>query len=120
MGHGPTKALFDSARISDLLEISIRPPTFDSALFSIALSFWSSEHNTFIFPLDPMSITLRDDGALVNLPPLGDTIFPGILVSGGAPKFGKNYTDSYSSLQTLHNHSSAEPFHTERVAFLLV
>lgn len=120
VGHGPTKALVDNARISDLLEISIRPPTFDSTLFSIALSFWFSEYNNFIFRLGPMSITLRDVGVLVNLPPLGDNIFPSILVSGGASKFGKNYTESYSSLQTFHNPSSAKPSHTEGVAFLLV
>ncbi|CAA2964798.1 Hypothetical predicted protein [Olea europaea subsp. europaea] len=34
--HGPTKVNFDSARISDLLEISLQPPIFDPALFPIA------------------------------------------------------------------------------------
>ncbi|CAA2997789.1 Hypothetical predicted protein [Olea europaea subsp. europaea] len=67
-----------------------------------------------------MSITLRDVGALVNLPPLGDTIFPSILISGVASKFDKKLTESYSSLQSSYNHSSAEPSHAERVAFLYI
>lgn len=118
--HGPTKALFDRARVSELLEITLYPPIYDSVLFPIALSFWSSEYNTFVFPLGPMSITLRDVGALVNLPPLGDTIFPGILVTGAAPKFDKTITESYSSMQSLYTPSISEPNHAERVAFLHV
>lgn len=118
MNHGPTKAIFDSARISDLLEISFQPPIFDPSLFPIALSFWSFEYNTFVFPLGPMSITLMDVRALVNLPPLGDTIFSDILISGVTPKFDRKLTESYSSLQICHNHSSVEPSHAERVAFL--
>ncbi|KAL2531785.1 hypothetical protein Adt_05136 [Abeliophyllum distichum] len=73
--HSATKAIFDRAKISDLLEIATRPPLYDPILFPIALSFWSSEYNTFIFPLGPMSITLRDVGALVNLPHLWATPF---------------------------------------------
>ncbi|KAL2498151.1 Uncharacterized protein Adt_23701 [Abeliophyllum distichum] len=52
-----------------------------------------------------MSITLRDVGALVNLPPLGDTISPAILISSAAPKFDKRYTGSYSGMQELYNNS---------------
>lgn len=120
MGHGPTKAIFDLARISDLLEIALQPPIFDPVLFPITLSFWSSEYNTFVFPLGPISITLRDVGALVNLPLLGDTIFPDILIFGVVPKLDKKLTESYSSLQTSYNHSSAEPSHAERVAFFQI
>ncbi|CAA2955362.1 Hypothetical predicted protein [Olea europaea subsp. europaea] len=67
-----------------------------------------------------MSITLRDVGALINLPPLGDTIFPGILISSVAQKFDKKLTESYSSLQGYYNHSNAEPSHAERVAFIQI
>lgn len=48
-----------------------------------------------------MSITLRDVRALVNLPPLGDTISPVILVTGAAPKFEKRLTDSYLGMQSF-------------------
>ncbi|CAI9777518.1 unnamed protein product [Fraxinus pennsylvanica] len=107
-------------REKDLLEIALQPPIFDLVLFPIALSFRSSEYNTFVFPLGPMSITLKDIGALVNLPPLGDTIFLGILIAGVAPKFDKKLTESYSSMQGLYNHSTAEPSHAERVVFLQI
>ncbi|KAL2521283.1 uncharacterized protein Fot_25206 [Forsythia ovata] len=118
MKHSATKAIFDRAKIFDLLEIATRPPLYDPVLFPIALSFWTSEYNTFIFPLGPMSITLRDVGALVNLPPLDNTISPAILISFVAPKFDKKYTDSYSGMQELYNNSGNEPSHAERVAFL--
>ncbi|KAL2474296.1 PMD domain-containing protein [Abeliophyllum distichum] len=108
------------AKISDLLEIAIRPPVYDPILFSIALSFWSSEYNTIIFPLSSMSITLRDVGALVNLPPLGDTISPVILISSSAPKFDKRYIDFFPGMQELYNNSGSKPTHAERVAFLQV
>ncbi|KAL2531384.1 hypothetical protein Adt_04735 [Abeliophyllum distichum] len=65
-----------------------------------------------------MSITLRDVGALVNLPPLGDTISPAILIFSTAPKFDKRYTDSYSGMQEHYNNFGSEPTHAERVAFL--
>ncbi|KAL2485158.1 hypothetical protein Adt_29914 [Abeliophyllum distichum] len=65
-----------------------------------------------------MSITLSDVGALVNLPPSGDTISPTILISSATPKFDKKYTDSYSGMHELYNNSSSEPIHAERVAFV--
>ncbi|KAL2533684.1 Aminotransferase-like [Abeliophyllum distichum] len=99
MKHSTTKAIFDHARISDLLEIATRPPIYDHVPFPTPLSFWSSEYNTFIFPLGPMSITLRDVGALVNLPPLGDTISLAILISSAVLKFDKKFNDSYSGMQ---------------------
>lgn len=37
--HGPTKAIFDPTKISDLLEITLQPPIYDSVFFPIALSF---------------------------------------------------------------------------------
>ncbi|KAL2498036.1 PMD domain-containing protein [Abeliophyllum distichum] len=120
MKHSTTKAIFDRARIYDLLEIATRLPLYHPVLFPIALSFWSSEYNTSIFPLGPMPITLRDVGSLVNLPPLGDTIFPTILISSAAAKFDKKFTDSYLGMQELYNNSGAEPTHVERVAFLQV
>ncbi|KAL2491136.1 PMD domain-containing protein [Abeliophyllum distichum] len=67
-----------------------------------------------------MSVTLRDVGALVNLPPLGDTVSPVLLISSVAPKFDKKYTDSYSGMQELYNNSGNDPTHAERVAFLQV
>ncbi|KAL2525137.1 Aminotransferase-like [Abeliophyllum distichum] len=118
MKHSATKAIFDCAKIFELLESATRPPLYDPILFPIALTFWSSEYNTFIFPLGPMSITLRDVGALVNLTPLGDTISSAILISSAAPKVDKMYTDSYSGMQELYNNSGGEPTHAERVAFL--
>ncbi|KAL2542552.1 hypothetical protein Adt_03530 [Abeliophyllum distichum] len=118
MKHNTTKAIFDRARIFDLLEIATRPSLYDSILFPIALSFWSCGYNTFIFPLSPMSIMLRNVGSLVNLPPLGDTISLAILISSAAPKFNKKYNDSYSGIQELCNNSGGEPTHEEHVAFL--
>ncbi|KAL2533485.1 Uncharacterized protein Adt_06836 [Abeliophyllum distichum] len=117
---GTTKAIFDRAKIFDLLEIATRPPLYGPILFPIALSFWSSEYNTFIFPLGPMSITLRDVGALVNLLPLGDIVSLAILISSAAPKFDKKYTDSYSRMQELYNNSGGEPTHAEHEAFFQV
>ncbi|KAL2466316.1 Aminotransferase-like [Abeliophyllum distichum] len=115
---GTTKEIFYRAKISDLLEIATRLPLYDPILFPIALSFWSCEYNTFIFPFGPISITLRDVGALVNLPPLGDTVSPAILIYSAAPKFEKKYTDFYSGMQELYNNSGGEPTHAESVAFL--
>ncbi|KAL2475350.1 PMD domain-containing protein [Abeliophyllum distichum] len=120
MKHNTTKVIFDRARISDHLEIATRPSLYDPILFPIALSFWSFEYNTFIFPIGPMSITLRDVGTLVNLPPLGDTISTAILISSATPKSDKKYTDSYSGMQDLYNNSGGEPTYAERVAFLQV
>ncbi|KAL2471292.1 PMD domain-containing protein [Abeliophyllum distichum] len=67
-----------------------------------------------------MSVTLRDVGALVNLPPLGDTVSPALLISSVAPKFDKKYNDSYSGMQELYNNSGNDPTHAEHVAFLQV
>ncbi|KAL2498150.1 bromodomain-containing protein 9-like [Abeliophyllum distichum] len=39
MKHSATKAIFDRAKISDLLEIATHPPLYDPILFPIALSF---------------------------------------------------------------------------------
>ncbi|CAI9756294.1 unnamed protein product [Fraxinus pennsylvanica] len=118
VNHGPTKAIFDLAKILDLLKITLYSPTYDLVLFPIALSFWFSEYNTFVFPLGPMSITLRDVGALINFLPLDDFIFLGILIAGVAPKYDKKLTESYLGIQGLYTVSNAEPSHVERVAFL--
>lgn len=121
MKHGPTRAIFNRAGISNLLKITLHPPVYDLVHFPIALSAWSSKYNTFVFPLGPMSITLRDISTLVNLPPLGDTIFSGILITGVALKFDKKLTNSYFVMLSMYNNSStSEPTHAERMAFLLV
>lgn len=67
-----------------------------------------------------MSVTLKDVGLLVNLPPLGDNISPSFLVTGTAQKFDKKITKSYSSMQHPYAISVSEPSHAERVAFLQV
>ncbi|KAL2525689.1 hypothetical protein Adt_10743 [Abeliophyllum distichum] len=67
IGHGPTRELFERARILDLLELTLDIPTFDLTLLSIALRFWGPNYNIFVFPLGPMSVTLRDISALTNL-----------------------------------------------------
>ncbi|KAL2513174.1 PMD domain-containing protein [Abeliophyllum distichum] len=82
IGHGPTKALFDRARILELLELTLDIPTFDPTLFFVALCFWASDYNTFVFPLGPMSITLRDISALTKLPPTGYLPISNELVHG--------------------------------------
>ncbi|KAL2485159.1 bromodomain-containing protein 9-like [Abeliophyllum distichum] len=41
--HSATEAIFDRAKISDLLEIATRPLLYDPIFFPIALCFWSSE-----------------------------------------------------------------------------
>ncbi|KAL2518192.1 Aminotransferase-like [Abeliophyllum distichum] len=85
VGHGPTKELFDRARILELLELTLDIPFLTSTLFSIALCFWASDYNTFVFLLGPMSVTLRDISALTNLPPIGATISPAMIVTHTPP-----------------------------------
>ncbi|KAL2466465.1 PMD domain-containing protein [Abeliophyllum distichum] len=111
----------DPFSLKPICENSIRTwPNADTTFRLWHARFWSSEYNTFIFPFGPMSITLRDVGALVNLPLLGDTVSPAIRIYSAAPKFEKKYTESYSGMQELYNNSGSEPTHAERVAFLQV
>ncbi|KAL2542082.1 hypothetical protein Adt_03060 [Abeliophyllum distichum] len=76
IGHGPTRDFFERTRILDFLELTHDIPAFDPTLFSIALCFWTSDYNTFVFSLSPMSVTLRDISALTNLPHRASTSSP--------------------------------------------
>ncbi|KAL2491758.1 Aminotransferase-like [Abeliophyllum distichum] len=101
VGHGPTGELFDRARILELLEFTLDIPAFDPTLFCIAMCFWASDYNTLVFPLGPMSITLRDVSALTNLPPIGATISPAMIITHTHPSIDKQCFGSYKQLLTL-------------------
>ncbi|KAL2486787.1 Aminotransferase-like [Abeliophyllum distichum] len=77
---------WDRATILDILELTLDIPTFDPTLFSITFCFWTSDYNTFVFPLGPMFVTLRDISALTNLPPIGATISPAMVVTHTPPQ----------------------------------
>ncbi|KAL2532381.1 Aminotransferase-like [Abeliophyllum distichum] len=102
----------------DLLELTLDIPAFDPTLFSVALCVWASDYNTFIFPLGPMSITLMDISALINLPLIGTTISPAMVVTHVPPSTEKQFFGSYKQLQTLRGNITAEPNHVECVAFI--
>ncbi|KAL2466794.1 hypothetical protein Adt_42645 [Abeliophyllum distichum] len=65
-----------------------------------------------------MSIILRDISALTNIPPVGTTISPAMIVTHTPPSIKKQIFCSYKQLQTLHNNTVAEPNHVECVAFI--
>ncbi|KAL2466935.1 hypothetical protein Adt_42786 [Abeliophyllum distichum] len=98
VGHGPTRELFERARILDLLELTLDIPAFDPTLFSIVLYFWASNYKTFVFSLGSMFVTLRDISALTNLLPIGNTISPAMIVTHAPSIIEKQFFSLYKQL----------------------
>ncbi|KAL2465904.1 Aminotransferase-like [Abeliophyllum distichum] len=96
-----TRELFDQDKILELVELTLDILAFDPILFSIALCFWTSDYNTFVFPLGPMSVTLRDISLLTNLLPIGATISPAMVVIHIPPSIEKHFFGFYKQLLTL-------------------
>ena len=48
--------------------------TLDLDLMSTTLRFWSKDLNSFIFPFDPASITLKDVSIFIGLPVEGSEV----------------------------------------------
>ncbi|KAL2486710.1 Uncharacterized protein Adt_31466 [Abeliophyllum distichum] len=65
-----------------------------------------------------MSVTLKDINALTNLPPVGATISPAMIVTHMPSSIEKRFFGSYKQLQTLYGNTATEPKHVERVAFI--
>ena len=97
--------------------------TLDLDLMSTALRFWSKDLNSFIFPFDPVSSTLRDISIFTRLLVTGlevvclldvhDPLLPHLEVSSTSQT-------SYSSAIRKWRTSTGVPFTTEQIEFIWV
>ena len=97
--------------------------TLDLDLMSTTLRFWSKDLNSFIFPFDPVSSTLRDISIFTGLLVAGlevvclldvhDPLLPHLEVSSTSQT-------SYSSAIRKWRTSTGVPFTTEKIEFIWV
>ncbi|XP_065854978.1 uncharacterized protein [Euphorbia lathyris] len=90
--------------INELIKMSqIELPANKNLLYA-ALGFWSCNCNAFLFPVVPMTVTLRDVLALTGLPVVGPEI-PS-LVRYELPEYFKNHrsVDSVVMIEYMANH----------------